>query len=288
MVHEYGASSAQFDPDRIAELRPPPRLVGARPGCDRLPRLVLDRRRARGLRPGAVRPPAARDPVRRDRSHRCVAAAWPGPRRAAPRRSDRSATSSTRWPGTDRRPWPRSPSRTSTSTRTTRSRYGLDAAPAGPYEPAERVWTPERDPRPLVRGLAQRVRARGAGRRVGRLPARAARRPLAGRGAADRARAADLDVVVAAPPADELLARCAPTTPPAEAASGCRCRPTRPLPELGATRRLPSRRSRAGGSTRRAPVRPAVGTVRGRRRAPPARRRRNARHALGPPRRRRR
>ncbi len=30
--------------------------------------------------------------------------------------------------------------------------YGLDRAPAGPYEPAERVWTPERDPRPLVRG----------------------------------------------------------------------------------------------------------------------------------------
>ena len=29
--------------------------------------------------------------------------------------------------------------------------YGLDRAPAGPYEPAERVWTPERDPRPLVR-----------------------------------------------------------------------------------------------------------------------------------------
>ncbi len=28
--------------------------------------------------------------------------------------------------------------------------YGLDAAPAGPYEPTERVWSPERDPRPLV------------------------------------------------------------------------------------------------------------------------------------------
>jgi hypothetical protein len=30
--------------------------------------------------------------------------------------------------------------------------YGLDRAPGGPYEPAERVWTPERDVRPLVRG----------------------------------------------------------------------------------------------------------------------------------------
>jgi len=29
--------------------------------------------------------------------------------------------------------------------------YGLDAAPAGPYEPAERAWTPERDVKPLVR-----------------------------------------------------------------------------------------------------------------------------------------
>ena len=31
--------------------------------------------------------------------------------------------------------------------------YGLADAPAGPYEPAERAWTPERDVRPLVRGL---------------------------------------------------------------------------------------------------------------------------------------
>jgi hypothetical protein len=30
--------------------------------------------------------------------------------------------------------------------------FGLDDAPAGPYEPAERTWSPERDPRPLVRG----------------------------------------------------------------------------------------------------------------------------------------
>ena len=30
--------------------------------------------------------------------------------------------------------------------------YGLGDAPAGPYEPAERVWSPERDPRCLVRG----------------------------------------------------------------------------------------------------------------------------------------
>ena len=31
--------------------------------------------------------------------------------------------------------------------------YGLDDAPAGPYEPAERAWTPDRDPTPLIRGL---------------------------------------------------------------------------------------------------------------------------------------
>ena len=31
--------------------------------------------------------------------------------------------------------------------------YGLDDAPAGPYEPAERAWAPDRDPAPLVRGL---------------------------------------------------------------------------------------------------------------------------------------
>ena len=30
--------------------------------------------------------------------------------------------------------------------------YGFDDARAGPYEPAERVWTPSRDPGPLVRG----------------------------------------------------------------------------------------------------------------------------------------
>lgn len=30
--------------------------------------------------------------------------------------------------------------------------YGLTDAPAGPYEPAERIWDPERDPSPLVRG----------------------------------------------------------------------------------------------------------------------------------------
>lgn len=30
--------------------------------------------------------------------------------------------------------------------------YGLADGPSGPYEPAERVWTPERDHRPLVRG----------------------------------------------------------------------------------------------------------------------------------------
>lgn len=31
--------------------------------------------------------------------------------------------------------------------------YGLSDAPAGPYEPAERAWAPDRDVRPLVRGL---------------------------------------------------------------------------------------------------------------------------------------
>ena len=30
--------------------------------------------------------------------------------------------------------------------------FGLDDAPAGPYMPAERAWTPTRDPRPLVAG----------------------------------------------------------------------------------------------------------------------------------------
>jgi hypothetical protein len=30
--------------------------------------------------------------------------------------------------------------------------FGLDDAPAGPYVPAERAWTPSRDPRPLVAG----------------------------------------------------------------------------------------------------------------------------------------
>lgn len=33
-----------------------------------------------------------------------------------------------------------------------RGAYGLDDAPAGPYVPAETAWNPTRDPRPLVRG----------------------------------------------------------------------------------------------------------------------------------------
>ena len=46
--------------------------------------------------------------------------------------------------------------------------YGLGDAPAGPYEPAERVWSPVRDPRLLVRGwLNAFVLAARAGVAVG-------------------------------------------------------------------------------------------------------------------------
>ncbi len=165
--------------------------------------------------------------------------------------------------------------------------YGLDRAPAGPYEPAERVWTPERDPRPLVRAwLNAFVLAARAGVSV-ELPQGAARRSLARRPPADRPGSAHLDLLVARSPTDELLAG--------------RGRPLRPrrrpvavgVGGFGAARDdrpggLPPGGSRSGRPARRPPLRPRLGSVRGRRRASAARRRRQPRPALGSPGRRRR
>ena len=251
MVHEYGASSAQFDPELVAALRPAAGLVGARPGRDRLPGLVLDRRRARGVRSRAVRPPAARDAVRGDRPPRAssgrVAGSWP----SWPRRSGRSGTSSTGWPATVRRRWRRSRCRTSTRVRTIPPPTGSTTRRPAAYEPAERVWSPERDPTPLVRGLAQRVRAGGAGGRVGRVPARASRRRLAGDAAADRARAADLDLVARSSTCGRASGAARRTTSPAAAALWLSVSADVGDPRDGRARRLPPRRSGAGRPCRR-------------------------------------
>ncbi len=61
-------------------LRPAAGLVELRPRGDRLPGLVLDRRRARRLAARPVRPPAPRDPVRGHRPSRRAPAAGPRPR----------------------------------------------------------------------------------------------------------------------------------------------------------------------------------------------------------------
>ena len=200
---------------------------------------------------------------------------------SSPRRSGRSATSSTAWPATDRRRPPRSPSRTSTCCPYDPAGYGLGDAPAGPYEPAERVWSPVRDPRPARPRLAQRVRAGGPGGRRRRLPARAARRRLAGDAAPDRAGPADARPRRRSTTCGRASGAAPATTSPAAGACGCRCRPTRRCPEMAELAgchladRVPA--DRPG----RAPLRPVVGAVRGRRRARAAGRRRDARDALG-------
>ena len=160
--------------------------------------------------------------------------------------------------------------------------YGLDRAPAGPYEPAERVWTPERDPRPLVRAwLNAFVLAARAGVSVSFPRERLDDRwpdvhllivpaPLTStssslvhlrtsfwRGAADHfARGGGLWLSVSA--------------------------------EFGAARDdrpggLPPGGSRSGRPARRPALRPRLGSVRGRRRASAARGRRQPRPALGSP-----
>ena len=109
MLHEYGVSSAQFDPGTGRGVRPAAGLVELRPRGDRLPGLVLDRRRARRLPARPVRPTAPRDPVRSDRpsGRRCGRGALSSVRW---RRSCRSwPTTSTGWPGTGRSAARRSP-----------------------------------------------------------------------------------------------------------------------------------------------------------------------------------
>jgi endo-1,4-beta-mannosidase len=150
MVHEYGASSAQFDPERIAAYD---RLLtwssfgrgaigfyawcwtDAEPAAfGRVPYVRQPHETQFGVsdRTGVLRPRGRvlADAAERIRSLDLDAVAARGP---AP------STAAIVVPHEYVHPYdPES--------------YGFGEAPAGPYVPAETAWNPSRDPRPLVRG----------------------------------------------------------------------------------------------------------------------------------------
>ncbi|MGE5226323.1 MAG: glycoside hydrolase 5 family protein [Planctomycetaceae bacterium] len=150
MVHEYGASSAQFDPERIAAYD---RLLtwssfgrgaigyyawcwtDAEPAAfGRVPYVRQPHETQFGVTDhiGALRPRGRvlADAAARIRALDLDAVAGRGP---AP------ATAAIPVPHEYVRPYDP-------------EAYGIADAPAGPYVPAETAWNPERDPRPLVRG----------------------------------------------------------------------------------------------------------------------------------------
>jgi hypothetical protein len=150
MVHEYGASSAQFDPERIGAYD---RLLtwssfgrgaigyyawcwtDAEPAAfGRVPYVRQPHETQFGVtdHTGALRPRGRvlADAAVRIRALDLDAVAGKGP---AP------ATAAIPVPHEYAHPYDP-------------AAYGITDAPAGPYVPAETAWNPERDPRPLVRG----------------------------------------------------------------------------------------------------------------------------------------
>jgi hypothetical protein len=149
MVHEFGASSAQFDPERIA-------------AYDRLATWSSLGRGAVGFyawcwtdadRPALARAPYVRHPHEtqfgvtesdgalrpRGRVLAELAATVRSLDLAGFAADGPVATASIPVPHEYARPYDP-------------AAYGFDDAPAGTYVPAERTWTPDRDPLPLVRG----------------------------------------------------------------------------------------------------------------------------------------
>ncbi len=273
MVHEYGASSTQFDPERIAAYD---RLLcwsSLGRGSDRLLRLVLDRRRACGVRPRPVRAPAARDPVRGDRLDRRPPPARPGPRRS---RGDRP-------PARPRRPRGRRSGRRRRDPRAARVRPTVRPGRLRPRRRSGRAVPPGGDglaagPRrdATRRRPPQRLRPRGPGGHLHGVPAGAPRRSLAGRAARPSPGAARLHLEHAAPPGHDGVGR----SRGASRARRDRLRLVlgrRGHPRDGRHPRRPDPRPRPGRRAGRPPVRALLGPVRRRRRACPAVLRRDAR-----------